>query len=350
VLAAGRSGDYDRSEAVFARVASRGPEAAYASLQPLVRDNIDVHQVVLTYRSYDMLRLTGQENAHVLLRQVLRQCINRDERRRQRGGSAPAIRTLLPELVEAHGLRRDIAPSRPLSAPELDELAQLVFEANRDDAARHVAERLAAGVPRQDVGEALSLASVRLLLHDPGRRSASEGKPKGSVHGASVGLHAADSANAWRGIADGTDAANANACLVTAAWHTAGQSGRMDRTTPYHADAREAAASVPEGDLLGAIDEALRGGDQRVASALAERYGRLDRDPAALVSTLLGPATEFDGALHHEKFFHTATVEFDRTRPSARWDHLVALTRVMASGYGFEAKGLGLSRRVLGLS
>ncbi len=81
LLEAGRGGEFDSAEATLARVAARSPEAAFASLQPLVRDNIDVHQVVLAYRSWDMMRLTGEENAHVLRRQVLRHCIHRDESR-----------------------------------------------------------------------------------------------------------------------------------------------------------------------------------------------------------------------------------------------------------------------------
>jgi len=348
LLAAGRNGEFASAEATFARVLARGPRAAYDSIQPLVRDNIDVHQVVLAYRSYDMLRLAGEENADVLLRQVLRQCIDRDENRRRQGRKAPSIRTLLPQLIDTHGLDRTIASTKRLALPELEELAQLIFSAGRDEAAGHVAAQLAAGVSRDDIGEALSLAAVRLLLHDPGRSSGSKGKPKGSVHGASVGLHAADSANAWRGIAEQTDASNANACLVTAAWHAAGQSGRMDGSKPHHASARESAASVPAGELLGAIEEALRGGDQRRSCALAERYGELGRDPEALISVLIEPATIFDGALHHEKYFHTATVEFARTRPAARWAHLIALTRVMASGYGIEAQGFEPARRVLG--
>jgi hypothetical protein len=347
-LAAGRSGEFESAEATFARVAARGPQAAYASLQPLVRDNIDVHQVVLAYRSWDMMRLAGEENAHVLLRQVLRQCIDRDENRRRQGRQAPSIRKLLPQLVDAHGLDRTIATTKRLALSELEELAQLIFSSDRDESAEHVAAQLAAGVSRDDIGEALSLAAVRLLLHDPGRSSGTKGKPKGSVHGASVGLHAADSANAWRGIAEHTDASNANACLVTAAWHAAGQSGRMDRSQPHHASARESAKRVPPDELLGAVAEALRGGDQRLSCALAERYGELGRDPEALISILIEPATLFDGALHHEKYFHTATVEFARTRPASRWAHLIALTRVMASGYGFEAQGLDLSRRLLG--
>ncbi len=349
LLAAGRKGEFDSAEATFAKVATLGPKAAYASLQPLVRDNIDVHQVVLAYRSWDMLRLAGEQNAQVLLRQVLRHCIDRDEGRRRRGRRAPAIRELLPELIETHGLDRSIARTKRLSAGELEEVAQVVFASGRDDAARHVATLLGQGVARDDIGEALSIASVRLLLHDPGRSSGSDDKPRGSVHGASVGVHAADSANAWRGIADATEPSNANACLVTAAWHTAGQSGHMNRSTPHHASAREAAEGVVADRLLGALAETMRGRDQTMSAALAERYGKLGGDPEELIATLIEPAVRFDGALHHEKYFLTATEEFARTRPEARWDHLVALARVMASGYGYEAPGLDLSRRVLGV-
>ncbi len=119
LLANGRKGEFASAEATFARVAARGPQAAYASLQPLVRDNSDVHQVVLAYRSWDMMRLAGEENAHVLLRQVLRQCIDRDENRRRQGRRTPSIRKLLPELVDAHGFDRSIAPSKHLATAEL---------------------------------------------------------------------------------------------------------------------------------------------------------------------------------------------------------------------------------------
>ena len=210
-----------------------------------------------------------------------------------------------------------------------------------------MAAQLAAGVSHEDIGEALSLGSVRLLLHDPGRSSGSRGKPVGSVHGASVGLHAADTANAWRGIAAVSSGPDANASLVTAAWHAAGQSHGMDTSQPPHAEARSFASSVPPEKLLGALGETLRAGDQARSSALAERYGQLELDAEALVSILIEPAIENDGALHHEKYFHTATVEFARSRPESRWDHLVALTRVMASGKGFAAEGLDAARSAL---
>ena len=106
---------------------------------------------------------------------------------------------------------------------------------------------------------------------------------------------------------------------------------------------------MPGEKLLGALGEALRGGEQKISCALAERYLALDRDPEALTDLLIEPAILHDGALHHEKYFHTATQEYARTRPELRAAHLVSLTRVMASGYGFEARGVGPSRKVLGV-
>ena len=58
-----------------------------------------------------------------------------------------------------------------------------------------------------------------------GREADGAGKPPGSVHGDSVGVHACDAANAWRNIARVSDPRNAVACLIVGAYHTAGQSG-----------------------------------------------------------------------------------------------------------------------------
>lgn len=44
-----------------------------------------------------------------------------------------------------------------------------------------------------------------------------------------------------------------------------------------------------------------------------------------------------DGALHAEKYFRTVTEEFAAARPAFKWRHLVALTRVTASEYGYPA-------------
>src|SRR5207237_9771260 len=74
--------------------------------------------------------------------------------------------------------------------------------------------------------------SHRLGLCDPGRTRAEAGKPIGSVHGASVGVHASDSANAWRNIARVSNPRNTFASLICGAYHTAGQNGGQ-KATPY---------------------------------------------------------------------------------------------------------------------
>ena len=58
------------------------------------------------------------------------------------------------------------------------------------------------------ISDAINLAANQLLLCDPGRPQANGAKQKGSVHGDSVGLHASDSANAWRNIAKVSNARN----------------------------------------------------------------------------------------------------------------------------------------------
>ena len=128
LLADGRNGKFDQAEATLASVSGESTVAAFASLQPLVRDNIDVHQVVLAYRSWDMMELAGPVNGQVLLRQTLRQCIDRDESRRRRGRAAPAIRTLLPTLMDEYELNRESDNANRLSPAQFEDLAQLTLD------------------------------------------------------------------------------------------------------------------------------------------------------------------------------------------------------------------------------
>src|SRR5207245_5728634 len=124
-----------------------------------------------------------------------------------------------------------------------------------------VAAALAEGMAPEAIGEAISLAANRLILCDPGLQKASPGKPVGSVHGASVGVHASDSANAWRNIARVSNARNAVASLIVGAYHTAGQSSSLNKDAfplPEHLEKitprdavgllREAEAAIQEKD------------------------------------------------------------------------------------------------------
>jgi len=201
------------------------------------------------------------------------------------------------------------------------------------------------------VGEAIALAACRLVLHDPGRnaRQVSDGKPVGSVHGDSVGVHASDAANAWRNIARVSDKRNQIASLIVGAYHTAGQSGGQNRD-PYPTAAHLEKATAKDGKgLLKQADEAIRGKDQAAASAAIHRYGELKHDPEAVFKLLVRFATSEDGSLHAEKYFRTVREEFKTTRPAFRWRHLVALGRVTASEYGRTAPGYKQARELLKL-
>lgn len=347
LVAAERKLDARAAEACIAAAARSGPEKAFETLQPLVRENVDVHQVVLAWRSYDLRRLAGAEHAAALLRQSVRHCVASEGSRTHHGQPVPRLRSLLPALLDEHKLLAQVPPERALDDAALLSLAGSVFAGSRDDAARAVAAALASGARFADVAEAVSLASFRLVLHDPGRTRAEEGKPKGTVHGASVGVHASDSANAWRNIAAATSRPTAVATLIAAAWHTGGQSGHMAKDEPCHAAAREGAAQVPAEKLADAVREAVRGRDQKAAAALVERCGSLDLPVAPVIGTLLDFVVQDDGALHHEKFFRTACEHVAVARPAFRWPALTALARVCASGAGFASPGIDEARKLL---
>ena len=60
--------DMAGAEAVFKRLYDRkGIDEAYDDLQRSVQAEIDVHQVVLAWRAYDMLSIAGQEYGFELL-------------------------------------------------------------------------------------------------------------------------------------------------------------------------------------------------------------------------------------------------------------------------------------------
>src|SRR5205085_6600859 len=80
---------------------------------------------------------------------------------------------------------------------------------------------------------------------DAGRsaREAQANKPVGSVHGDSIGVHACDSANAWRNMARVGNPRNTVACLVLGAYQVAYD--RVERGGDFlHWSARPLAADL----------------------------------------------------------------------------------------------------------
>lgn len=337
--AATRRVDWDGAERTFAALAKGPAGEAFNHLQFCVQDEVDVHRVVLAWRAWAALDLTGKEQAHALLRQSVRYCLRVEQACRERNRPDPEIRSLLPRLLDEHRLL-----SRPLGKRQpddawVDRLAREVFAGRRDQAAEAAAAALAEGIDPDSVGEALSLAANMLVLHDPGRLEGQPGKPAGSVHGDSVGVHASDAANAWRNIAHVGNQRNSIASLIVGAYHTAGQSGRANKQ-PYPLPEHVEAVRIEDPKaLLREAEAAIREKDQFRACAAVWRYGELGHAPRAVFDLLIRYATSEEGALHAEKYYRTVTEEFARTRPAFRWRHLAGLARVTASEYGTTAPG-----------
>ncbi len=169
-------------------------------------------------------------------------------------------------------------------------------------------------------------------------------KPVGSVHGDSIGVHACDSANAWRNMALVSNARNSFACLIVGAYQTAfdriNRGGDFLNWEPLpiqrHVD-EITATDAPA--LLGQAEEAIKGNLQAKASAIIQRYGQQGHDARPVFDLMLRYAVSEDGSLHAEKFYRTVSEEFASGTPAFRWRHLVALARVTASEYGRPADG-----------
>jgi len=233
-------------------------------------------------------------------------------------------------------------------------MSQTIFKSTPQQAADAVASALADGMSPQALGEAITLAANQLILRDYGRRPQDEvaGKPLGSVHGDSIGVHACDSANAWRNMSRVSNPRNCFASLILGAYQVA-----LDRTNrggdflnwqplplPRHV---QEVKSTTQDALLRDAEEAIRGNLQARVTGIVQRYGELGHSERPLFDLLLRYAISEDGALHAEKFYRTASEEFSATRPPFRWRHLTALARVTASEFGRPAAGVAEARALL---
>jgi hypothetical protein len=341
-----RKPDVEAAERTFAALAKGPVGEAYNHLQFTVQDELDVHRVVLAWRAWAVLDLAGKEQAHTLLRQSVRFCCDEEK---SRNGAVPEIRTVLPKLLDEYKLVGKELGKRKAENGWIEKLAETIYGMDRAKAADAVAAALAEGISTEDVGEAISLAANRLVLCDPGRTKAqaSEGKPEGSIHGASVGVHACDSANAWRNIARVSNQRNSVASLIVGAYHTAGQSANLDkqpRPLPEHLE--KIKAKDADG-ILRDTEDAIKERDQARAAALVQRYGELKLPERPVFDLLLKYAVSEDGALHAEKYYRTVTEEFANSRDAFRWRQLVALARVTTSEYGFPAAGYAEACKLL---
>jgi len=345
----------EEAEKILAALAQKSELDAFNALLFAVQDHTEVHRVVLPYRAWDLLDLIGKEQAHTLLRQSVRYCVNAESWSRSAAWDEP--RTLLPKMLEEHKLLGRSPGTRAAEDKWIDEMSQTIFKSTPGQAAEAVATALADGMSPSALGEAISLAANQLVLRDMGRtpRDESPGKPPGSVHGDSIGVHACDSANAWRNMARVSNSRNTFACLILAGYQVA-----LDRTNrggdflnwqplPLPRHVEQAKATAPE-TLLREAEEAIRANLQGRVTGIIHRYGEQGHPARPVFDLLLRYAVSEDGALHAEKYYRTVSEEFTATRPAFRWRQLIALARVTASEYGRPAPGMAEARSLLKLS
>ena len=329
-----RGTDFNAAEDLF-RAAMNGPAGeAYNHLQYSVMDEVDVHRVVLSWRAWSTLDLTGKDHAHTLLRQSVRYCVNHECSMHNKGtdfvkaryDDPNHVRNVLPRVLDQHKLLGKECGTRKMDDAWIDEMARTIANANRPQAAEAVAAAIADGVSPQDINDAIALAANSLLLRDRDSRT----------HGDSTGVHASDAANAWRHISEVSNHRNRVASLVIAAFHTAGQSHDVDKT-PYPLPSHlEQVKYDDAAKLLEQTEAAIRENNQEIACAAVHRYGSLGFDAKPVFDLMLKYAISEDGRLHAEKYYWTVVEEFGLLRPKFKWRELEALARVTASEYGFD--------------
>jgi predicted nucleic acid-binding protein len=301
-----------------------------------------------------MLGLLGKEQAHVMLRQSVRYCIQQE--RPSRWIRFGDCRVVLPKMLDKHGLMDKTRGNKKLDDEALERLSRDIYAATPEQAAGLAAEALADGISPDTLGEAISLAACELVLRDPGRPKGQTGpgKPEGSIHGDSIGVHACDSVNAWRNLSKAANARNSAACLILAAFHVAqdrsARGEEMLRRDAYPLAAhREKVKGRDAADLLREAEAGIKSKDQTVAAAAIARYLELKHADKDAFGLMLRYAVSEDGALHAEKFYRTTREEYGRTRPAFRGRYLVALARVTASACGQPAPGHAEACKLLGV-
>ena len=215
-----RRANVGEAERTFAAMTPNADEALNNVLFA-VQDACEVHRVVLPYRAWDLMSIIGREQAHTLLRQSVRYCV-KAEKSEQYTQILGGVRTLVPRLLDQHHLLSRELGTRTGDDGWLEELSQTMFRGTPEQAAEAAAAALAEGYASTDVAQAICLAANQLVLRDNGRPQAGgPNKPIGSIHGDSIGVHACDSANAWRNLSQAANARNKVVCLLLGAWQVA---------------------------------------------------------------------------------------------------------------------------------
>jgi len=329
-----RDNDVKIAEARFASVARGSTEHAFNELLLAQQDQTEVHRVVLTYRSYDLLQLVGKENAHTMLRQAVRHYANAEAGFRKNPhpmmATSRSVRDILPKLFEEHKLDGRTPGTKSMDDAWVEKLAATIFTSEGAQAAGAVAEAIAEGVSLASIHQAVALVGNQLVRTDVTK----------IAHGNTSGVHGSDTVNAYRNMGMAASPRNAIACAILSAFHicwerTAPNQKRFEGNPfpPQEVTADDAPT------LLAQLDEAVRGNNQGRAMAVAQRYVDKGHAPKPVFDLMLRVAVSEDGKLHSEKYFHTVTEEFAAARPAHKGRYLVGLSRYIASSWGQPAAG-----------
>lgn len=352
LLSAIQHHDLNTSESVLAGLIAKDRQSALDALIPAIHDfHPEVHRTNLPFRAWEMQQIVGTQHALTLLRQSVRYCVRAEPSNRTEISTHGAMLVKLLDEFQLHGRTPG---KKPAEDGLIDQLSTTFATAEPEDAGRAAAGALADGYDPKAIGEAISLAASLLVLRDGGRLPQWEDRLKiaGSVHGDSMGVHASDSANAWRNLASVSSGTNTFACLIIGAWQVARDRNYPGNLLAEPLPARHQLARVLGQDvesLLAQLTDAIQNNLQGLTTAIAHRYGELNLDHELLFRHLVKFAVSEDGALHAEKYFQTVWDDFHATRPTFRWRHLVSLARVTASEYGKPAAGQSEARELLGI-
>ena len=345
---AARDKDLQGAEKRFAELAGKGTGHALDALMEMVEDGAEVHRTVLVAKSLELAGFVGTGHAHTLLRQSVHYCV-KNEASPSYIGQWGELRSLIPVLLDELELKSWSPGKRRMDAAWIRTASNSFLSGSPASAPAAIAFALKEGVHPEDIGEAIALGSNHLVLRDPGRkgREVQPGKPEGSVHGDSVGVHSGDSTHAWRAIARSGSPRTQVISLMLAAYQLARdrayRGAEILTAEPVYAGAMlEAARKVPAERLVAELDAAVGAGDQNMAAALVVRLGETGAGADEPKRILRKWATTEDGALHAEKYYRTACDDFQTTRPELRWNHLAGLARVTASASAARVKAPGL--------
>lgn len=344
--------DINASESILAGLCEKERQSALDALIPAIHDtHPEVHRTNLPFRAWEMQQIVGTQHALTLLRQSVRYCVRAEPNNR---AEITAHGAMLVKLLDEYHLHGRTPGTKPADDGFIEQLSTTFATAEPEDAGRAAASALSEGYAPKAIGESISLAASLLVLRDGGRLPQWEDRLKiaGSVHGDSMGVHASDSANAWRNLASVSSGINTFACLIIGAWQVARDRNYPGNLLAEPLPARHHLARVQGQEvdaLLAQLTDAIQNNLQGLATAIVHRYGELNLAPEPLFRQLVKFAVSEDGALHAEKYFQTVWDDFHATRPAFRWRHLVALARVTASEYGKPAAGQSEARELLGI-